>query len=121
MGFFSNIFGYLAYLAATLFGASPKIAMTLVYGFGVVIGFIGNRNLTFGHRGSVMGAGFRYLITHCLGYFINLGILVVFVDKFGYKHQWVQAVAIFIVAAFLFLAFKIFVFPNDNETMGDRR
>ena len=44
------------------------------------------------------------------GYLMNLAILFVFVDKMGFAHQWVQAVAIFVVAGYLFLAFKFFVF-----------
>jgi len=62
-----------------------------------------------------MGAGVRYVIAHCIGYLLNLSILIVFVDKLGYAHQWVQAIAIFVVAAFLFLAFKVFVFPVSRE------
>lgn len=62
-----------------------------------------------------MGAGVRYVIAHCIGYLLNLSILIVFVDELGYAHQWVQAIAIFVVAAFLFLAFKVFVFPVSRE------
>ena len=43
---------------------------------------------------------------------LNLGILAIFVDHFGYAHQWVQAAAIMIVAGFLFFAFKYFVFAQ---------
>lgn len=64
-----------------------------------------------------MGAGGRYIIAHCFGYLINLVILIIFVDELGFVHQWVQAIAIVIVAAFLFLAFKFFVFPITNETL----
>lgn len=115
VGLLSNMAGYLAYLAFTYLGGTPKITMTLLYGVGATVGFFGNRSLTFEHRGNIISAGFRYVIAHCIGYFLNLSILIVFVDKLGYAHQWVQAIAIFIVAAFLFLAFKVFVFPVGRE------
>lgn len=115
VGLLSNVAGYLVYLAFTYLGGTPKVTMTLLYGVGAAVGFFGNRNLTFEHQGNIMGAGLRYVIAHCIGYLLNFSILVVFVDKLGYEHQWVQAIAIFIVAAFLFLAFKVYVFPVSRE------
>lgn len=112
VGIMSNSAGYLVYLLVTYLGATPKITMTLLYGIGAAIGYIGNRNFTFTHKGSFLGTGVRYFIANFIGYFINLIILIIFVDHVGYAHQWIQAVAIFIVACFLFLAYKFFVFTN---------
>lgn len=114
VGIANNATGYMVYLLITYLGATPKISMTLLYAVGATVGFWGNRKLTFAHQGSVLGAGVRYLIAHCFGYLINLAILLVLVDQLGYAHQWVQAIAIFVVAAFLFLAFKFFVFPDRD-------
>ena len=88
--------------------------MTLVYFAGASIGFIGNRKWTFAHRGDPSSAALRYVLAHMFGYMLNFLILYVFVDRFGYAHQWVQAAAIIIVAGFLFVIFKYFVF---NEKM----
>ena len=89
--------------------------MTILYCVGATIGFIGNRKLTFSHQGNVLGSGLRYLIAHSTGYLINLAILIVFVDQYGYSHQWVQAIAIVVVAGFLFLAFRFFVFTRPDK------
>lgn len=118
IGLVSNMAGYLVYLLITYFGVPPKIAMSVLYVTGAAVGFFGNRKLTFAHRGGVMGAGVRYVIAHCIGYLINLSILILMVDKFGYPHQWVQAAAIFIVAGFLFLMFKFFVFTEVDNSSG---
>lgn len=83
----SNLAGYLVYFLVTYLGATPKITMTLLYGVGATIGYIGNRNFTFSHKGSLLGSGVRYLIAHFFGYFINLVILIIFVDHFMYPHQ----------------------------------
>lgn len=120
VGITSNSIGYAVYLLFTSLGASPKVTMTLLYGLGATIGFLGNRNLTFVHKGSIFGSGIRYAIAHLFGYLINLALLVVFVDKIGYAHQFVQAVAIFIVATFLFIAFKFFVFTDLNTSVSDK-
>jgi putative flippase GtrA len=110
VGIVSNLAGYLVYFLVTYLGATPKINMTLLYGVGATIGYIGNRNFTFLHNGSLLGSGVRYFIANFFGYFINLVILIIFVDHFMYPHQWVQVIAVFVVAGFLFIAFKFFVF-----------
>jgi putative flippase GtrA len=120
VGLASNLVGYLVYLFITYLGVAPKIAMSVLYVIGATIGFVGNRRLTFAHKGSLFGAGIRYLIAHCIGYALNLSILIFMVDKLGYPHQWVQAAAIFIVAAYLFFAFKFFVFTEGAYSAGRR-
>jgi len=113
VGIASNLVGYVVYLLITYFGIEPKLAMSLLYLVGTSVGFWGNGKLTFAHSGSHFSAGFRYVIVYCLGYFVNLSILIVMVDRLGYAHQWVQAIAIFVVATFLFLALKFFVFRES--------
>jgi putative flippase GtrA len=99
------------YLLITYLGVEPKLAMSLLYLIVASTNFIGNRQWTFTHKGALLGSGSRYLIAHAFGYVLNFFILLVFVDMLGYPHQWVQAVAIFVVAGFLFVSLKLFVFP----------
>jgi putative flippase GtrA len=113
VGIASNLAGYMLYLLITQLGFQPKLVISLLYPLGATIGFWGNRTLTFTDKGCLIGTGVRYILAHCLGYLINLTILIVLVDKLGYAHQWAQAIAIFIVAAFLFLLFKFFVFRKS--------
>jgi putative flippase GtrA len=61
-------------------------------------------------------AGWRYLIAHGLGYLINLTIQIIMVDHLGYAHQLAQAFGICVVAVFLFVLFKYFVFVSTDET-----
>ncbi|MDX8386202.1 MAG: GtrA family protein [Gallionella sp.] len=112
VGIASNVFIYLGYLLITYLGVEAKLAMTLLYLIGVLIGFIGNRKWTFSYSGNSFSAAKRYALAHLLGYTVNLLILYIFVDHYGFAHQWVQAVAIFIVAGLLFLIFKFFVFSK---------
>lgn len=114
VGLLSNFLGYLVYLLLTFQGLGPKLAMSLLYAVGAGIGFFGNRNWTFRDTGPVMKSGFQYLLAHLAGYLLNLSLLTVFVDRLGYPHQLVQAIAIFVVAGFLFLIFKFLVFTNHR-------
>jgi len=113
LGIVNNSSGYIVFLSITFLGIGPKIAMTLLYAIGATIGFFGNRKWTFAHNGSLLGSSARYVIAHLLGYLINLILFVIFVDKLGYSYQLVQAAAIFVVAGFLFVTFKYFVFHNS--------
>jgi putative flippase GtrA len=113
-----NLALYSFYLLITYLGTEPKISMTIAYILGVFLGFIGHRTWTFMHKGALLGSGARYIIAHISGYLINFLILLTFVDKLGYPHQWVQAVAIFVVAGFLFVAYRYFVFPKEFTGCG---
>lgn len=121
VGIASNAVAYAAYLLITTFGTSPKASMTLVYAVGATVGFVGNRTLTFAHQGNLLGAGFRYVIAHSFGYVLNLSILIVMVDHLGYSHELVQAFAILVVAAFLFVVFKFFVFADDEVSPAPKQ
>ena len=112
IGVISNGIGYIVYLFFTFLGISPKITMTIVYSVSALIGFFGNGQLTFNHKSNVFNAGIRYMLAQFFGYCINLAILVIMVDNFKYNHQLIQAIAIFIVAGFLFVACKYFVFRS---------
>ena len=116
VGIASNLTAYLVYLLITWLGVTPKLAMSIVYLAGASIGFAGNRYWAFSHSGSLACSAARYTLAHLCGYLLNLFILSVFVDHFGYAHQLVQAAAILIVAGFLFILFKYFVFSNNFRT-----
>lgn len=118
VGLASNAAIYFIYLLITYLGMEAKSAMTLVYVLGATIGFVGNRKWTFAHRGDSSSAALRYVLAHLCGYLMNFLILYLFVDRLGYAHQWVQAAAIVIVAGFLFVVFKYFVF---NEKIRQTR
>lgn len=114
VGVASNLLGYGAYLLLTGSGATPKITMTLLYVVGVAVGYVGNRRLTFDYHGGHRGPVARYLVAHLLGYLLNFSALWLFVDRLGWPHQIVQALAIPLVAVFLFVALRHFVFGGSS-------
>lgn len=116
IGLLQNGIGYGLYLILTLAGLPPKPTMTVLYLVGATASFLANRRFTFGHTGKLTHAGIRFVLAHLGGYLINLLLLWWLVDKNGYPHQWVQAGAIFIVAAYLFVSFRFFVFPDKSRS-----
>lgn len=121
VGLASNIVLYLAYLALTTAGVESKLAMTLLYVLGVVQTFAFNKRWSFRHGGLRGPAFVRYCASYALGYLINLGVLLVLVDRLGYPHQVVQGVVILALAILLFLLQKYWVFrpaATSSHTTG---
>lgn len=118
VGIVTNLALYCFYLLITYLGIEPKKAMTISYIAGALIGFVGHREWTFAHKGALLGSGARYFIAHFFGYLINFLILLTFVDRLGYSHRWIQAAAIIVVAGFLFVTFRYFVFPKAENNSG---
>jgi len=114
IGVATNALGYLVYFVVTGAGFDPKATMSVFYIIGATMGFFGNKKLSFAYDGNSYRAAIRYAIAHTIGYCVNLTVLTVMVDWYGYPHQYVQAGAIFVVAAVLFVLFKFFVFPAQT-------
>lgn len=110
VGVASNSFLYLAYLGLTVVGFGHKTAMTFLYITGGLISFVVNRAWSFKHKGRGRSAFARYSVTYIFGYLFNLALLWLFVDRLHQPHQFVQAVAIVLVAVSLFLMNKFWVF-----------
>jgi putative flippase GtrA len=114
VGLLSNAAGYLLYLLLTTYELPPTYAVTLIYSTTASLSFLGNRRLTFAHEGSFWGSGLKYVIAQLIGYGLNVTMLKIWVDVFGFDHRAVQAVAIVLVASYLFVALKYFVFRRST-------
>ena len=113
VGLASNAIGFGLYILLTAFGLGPKLAMSLLYGIGVLQTFLFNKRWTFGHQGAHGPVFVRYCIVYGTGYLVNFLALVVFVDQAGLPHQWVQGVMILVVAVLLFAAQRYWVFSEE--------
>lgn len=119
VGLATNVVGFGLYLFVTgIIGVGPKTTVSILYPVGALMGYFGNRQWTFSHRGHLLGSSFRYVVAHAFGYLLNILLLLIFVDRLRFPHQLVQAVSILIVALFLFVMFRVFVFPAASESDG---
>jgi putative flippase GtrA len=110
VGIFNNLLGYIIYLILTWLWIEPKVAVTLFYPLGALIGFQGQARFAFSYRGSFHAGISRYVLAHLTGYCLNILFLWYLSDILEIPHQLVQLIAIFLVASFLFLAMKYYVF-----------
>ena len=118
IGVLTNVLGYATYLILTYLWGAPKLTMTALYFVGASIGFLANRRFTFRHDGGIGVTGARYLLAQVAGYLLNLVLLLLFVDLYDFPHQIVQAIAIVVVAIFLFVVLRIFVFAPSLAVTG---
>ena len=114
VGLASNAVIYVGYLLLTQLGMGSKLAMSLLYGVGVLQTFVFNKKWSFRFEGAAAPALVRYATVYALGYFIQFLSLALLVDRMGLPHQWVMGVLILIVAMFLFLAQKLWVFRHPT-------
>ena len=119
VGLASNAFGYLLYLGLTYLGTGPKLAMSLLYGVGVLQTFVFNKKWSFRFEGAATPALVRYVTVYAMGYVIQFLALMLLVDLMGLPHQWVMGVLILFVALLLFLAQKFWVFRPSSAPLGN--
>jgi putative flippase GtrA len=117
VGLCSNLIGYVAYLLLVANDMDPKLAVTLLYFIGVLVSYLGNKRLTFRETGNFLSSGARYLAVYIMGYLLNIFLIFLFVDRLGFPHQIVQAIAILLVAIVLFFMLRIFVFRSNSSSI----
>lgn len=112
IGITINFISYLIYLFLVYWYMPPKVAMTILYAVGMLTSFFVNRRVTFIDNRGLKKSSWRFVFTYGCGYLINLLFLFLLVDKMEFFHEIIQAIAIFVVAGFLFLMNKYFVFKD---------
>lgn len=120
VGLAANVAGFLLYAGVTRLGLSPQATVTVLYPIGALLGYLGNKRLTFNHRGGWWSSGWRYVLVQAVGMVINLLMLWLFAEIAGIDHHWVQATAIVVVAVYLFLAMRWYVFAPRPESLVSR-
>ncbi len=110
VGLLTNGLIYSIYLALTRLGIGAKLAMSLLYCFGVLLTFLFNKKWSFRFDGAAKPAMVRYATVYAVGYVIQFSTLILLVDLMGLPHQWVMGALILIMAMLLFMAQKFWVF-----------
>ena len=115
VGILSNGLLYLFYLGLTSSGVGHKLAMSILYAVGIMQTFLFNKKWTFQHNGETRRAFVRYWLAYAIGYVLNLVALIVLVDWARFPHQVVQGAMILVLAVFLFLLQKFWVFEESQS------
>lgn len=114
-GIFNNVLGYLLYLLITFFWLEPKIVITIFYPLGATVAYFSHLKYSFSYKGKRASTVLRYALVYFIGYGLNFIMLLIFSDTLKFPHELVQASAILVVSAVLFIMLKYFVFPYSSE------
>jgi putative flippase GtrA len=114
VGVVSNVVLYAVYLVATGLRTAPKSAMTALYIAGVLQTFLLNKRWSFRDRGPEGLALLRYCIAYTSVYALNYTMLAVLVDVLQFRHEYVQAATVLLVAVYLFVLQYVWVFPGSG-------
>ncbi|MFH1558863.1 MAG: GtrA family protein [Pseudomonadota bacterium] len=112
-GILMNSAGYLLFAGVTALGLSPKLAMTSIYVFGVLLNFWLSKKWVFRHDGIWSQTFLAYVLVYLAGYIVNYALILLFVDHLGWNYLVVQAICIGIVAGFIFAGLKLLVFRSS--------
>jgi putative flippase GtrA len=115
VGVVSNASAYCLFLVMIASGVEAKVSMSIVYVLAAAFSFWANRKWTFAFTGNWISNTARFLGAQGSGYGLNLLILLMFHDRLHWPAAIVQASAILIVAIYMFLISKAFVFRQSNH------
>jgi putative flippase GtrA len=115
VGVVSNLVLYGLYLVATGLGIASKVAMTALYAAGVLQTFLLNKRWSFRDRGPKGIALLRYCAAYASGYVLNYAMLAVLVDVLQLRHEYVQGATVLLIAVYLFVLQRIWVFRRPSE------
>jgi putative flippase GtrA len=110
LGVAINLALYCLYLVITYAGVPPLAAATLCFAVGIPVSLTIHRRFTF--RSGEVTAGQKLLFAsgYVAGYFLQIGTLYALYSILGLPHQAAQFIAMVVVALFLFVFQKVFVF-----------
>lgn len=119
VGIASNAVLYLLYLTATSIGIEHKDAMTGLFALGILQTFFFNKNWSFRNRSANTSTFVRYMTAYSVAYGINLAAMLVLVDHYHLSDRLIQAVMIVVVATFMFVAQRYWVFRAPRRPSAE--
>lgn len=119
VGVLNNLCGYILYLLLTWVGLDPKMVVSMLYPIGALTAYWGHARFSFNTYGLKPNAIRRFIVAHILGFLVNLMMLVIMVDFYGYSHALIQMLAIVTVAGVLFILFRYYVFVGESQILND--
>lgn len=114
VGVATNSLGYSAYLLLTFLRVPPLVCISFLYPLAIVTSYLGHQKYTFEHRSSGRQAFLRYMLIQITAYLVNITLLAILPSMLGIPHQIVQLFLIFLIAAILFLLYRLMVFPETK-------
>jgi len=79
-----------------------------------------NKRWSFGDKGLEGTALMRYSFAYASGYALNYAALVTFAGYLHPGHQYVQGITIILIAGYLYILQRVWVFARSRAAVGDK-
>jgi putative flippase GtrA len=105
--------GYLLFLLFLSIGVEHKFAATILYVVGVLISFLLNRKFVFNSKTPLTSSLIKHVAMVLGGYILNIAMLSICVDRYGYSAKYIQLISVGIVSLYFYF-FSKFVVHSDR-------
>src|SRR5258706_2650098 len=109
VGIKNNIVYYLLFVVVSLAGAGPKLAVTIIYIFGIIYTFWFNKGFVFRDLHPSGSQFARYIFVYFVGWALNLVLLDIAIARLGMNRYLAQGLLTFPIAGLTFVSLKLFV------------
>lgn len=101
-----------------MLGVHYVVANAVGYAFGLALGFVLHRNVTFKNQSDTQKQRselIKFLVVFAVAYMIQLAALIVLVRGLGLPDQYAQVIAIGIYAVVNFIGNRVFTFRGEGQ------
>jgi len=101
-----------------ILGVHYVVANAVGYAFGLALGFVLHRNVTFKSQSDTQKQRselIKFLVVFAVAYMIQLAALIVLVRGLGLPDQYAQVIAIGIYAVVNFIGNRVFTFRGEGQ------
>ncbi len=101
-----------------ILGVHYVVANAVGYAFGLALGFVLHRNVTFKNQSDTQKQRselIKFLVVFAVAYMIQLAALIVLVRGLGLPDQYAQVIAIGIYAVVNFIGNRVFTFRGEGQ------
>lgn len=116
VGLATNGLGFMVYVLLTNHLMTPLVTLSILYPLSIIVSYKSHRRLSFKKPSSGNTRRFSSFAKGQIAcYFLNLAVLYIFVELFGFSHLVVQAATVIMIGTLLFLINRIYVFRDDHD------
>ena len=105
-------------ILSEILGVHYVVANAVGYAFGLALGFVLHRNVTFKNQSDTQKQRselIKFLVVFAVAYMIQLAALIVLVRGLGLPDQYAQVIAIGIYAVVNFIGNRVFTFRGEGQ------
>lgn len=112
IGLFTTIFSYIVMFLLIYLGFNPYVSNFIGYLLGLILTFVGNKNITFKNKSNNKSQVIKFLISFFISYLTNYFFLYLFLNIMKYDVYLSQVFAGFFYVIIMFCLMRQYVFKN---------